>query len=70
MRNKLVYKYIGKVLIGFAILLLCPILVELYYKESITPFLIPTSISMILGIVLNNLKPLITIDEDIQTEEI
>lgn len=57
MRNKLVYKYIGKVLIGFAILLLCPILVGLYYKESITPFLIPTSISMILGIVLNNLKP-------------
>ena len=57
MRNKLVYKYIGKVLIGFAILLLCPIFVGLYYKESITPFLIPTSISMILGIVLNNLKP-------------
>lgn len=57
MRNKLVYKYIGKVLIGFAILLLCPTLVGLYYKESITPFLIPTSISMILGIVLNNLKP-------------
>ena len=51
MKNKLVYKYIGKVLIGFAILLLCPILVGLYYKESITPFLIPTSISMILGIV-------------------
>ena len=57
MRNKLVYKYIGKVLIGFAILLLCPILIGLYYKESITPFLIPTSLSMILGIVLNNLKP-------------
>lgn len=57
MRNKLVYKYVGKVLITFAILLLCPILVALYYKEAITPFLIPTSISMILGIVLNNLKP-------------
>ncbi len=57
MRNKLVYKYIGKVLIAFAILLLCPILVALYYKESIIPFLIPTTISMIIGIILNNLKP-------------
>ena len=57
MRNKLVYKYIGKVLIGFALLLFCPIIVALYYKESITPFLIPSFISMIAGIILNNLKP-------------
>ena len=57
MKNKLVLKYIGKVLIGFALLLLCPILVGLYYKESISPFIIPLSISMILGIFLNNLKP-------------
>ena len=57
MRNKLVYKYIGKVLIGFAILLLCPTIISLYYKESTTPFLIPFAISMIIGIILNNLKP-------------
>lgn len=57
MRNKLVYKYIGKVLIGFAILLLCPVFISIYYKESPIPFLIPLSISMFLGIILNNLKP-------------
>ena len=57
MRNKLVYKYIGKVLIGFALLLFCPIIVALYYKESITPFLIPSFISVIAGIILSNLKP-------------
>ena len=57
MRNKLVYKYIGKVLIGFAILLLCPVFISLYYKESPIPFLIPLTISMIVGILLNNLKP-------------
>lgn len=57
MRNKLVYKYIGKVLIGFAILLLCPVFISLYYKETPIPFLIPFTISMIIGIVLNNLKP-------------
>ena len=57
MRNKLVYKYIGKVLIGFSILLLCPVLISLYYKETPLPFLIPFTISMIIGIILNNLKP-------------
>lgn len=57
MRNKLVYKYLGKVLIGFALLLLCPIIISLYYKETITPFIIPTSISLIVGIILNSLKP-------------
>ena len=57
MRNKLVYKYIGKVLIGYAILLLCPVLIGLYYNEPTTSFLIPSAISMTLGITLNNLKP-------------
>ena len=33
MKNKIVYKYIGKVLITFAILLLFPIIVSLVYKE-------------------------------------
>ena len=57
MRNKLVYKYLGKVLIGFGILLLCPIIIGLIYKEPIIPFLVPLAISLVLGIILNNLKP-------------
>jgi len=57
MKNKLVYKYLGKVLIGFGILLLCPIIIGLIYKEPITPFLVPLTISIILGIILNSLKP-------------
>jgi trk system potassium uptake protein TrkH len=57
MKNKLVYKYVGKVLITFAILLLCPIIVSLVYKDSIIPFIIPALISLILGILLNRLKP-------------
>ena len=56
MRNKLVYKYIGKVLIGFAILLLCPTTVSLIYKENIIPFIVPISVSLLLGIILNNIK--------------
>ena len=56
MRNKLVYKYVGKVLIGFAVLLLCPILIGLYYKESIVPYIIPSLVSLSTGILLNSLK--------------
>lgn len=58
MKNKLVYKYVGKVLITFAILLLCPIIVSLIYKDSIIPFVIPALISLILGVLLNRLKPI------------
>lgn len=58
MKNKLVYKYVGKVLITFAILLLCPIIVSLIYKDSIIPFIIPALISLILGVLLNRLKPI------------
>ena len=57
MKNKLVYKYIGKVLIVFAILLLCPIIVSLIYKDPIIPFIIPLLISLTLGILLHRLKP-------------
>ncbi len=57
MRNKLVYKYIGKVLIGFSILLLCPIIISLYYKENIIPFVIPSLISLFIGLLLISIKP-------------
>lgn len=56
MRNKLVYKYLGKVLIGFAILLLFPTIVSFIYKESLTPFLLPALISLVLGLILNTIK--------------
>lgn len=56
MRNKLVYKYLGKVLIGFSILLLFPIIVSLIYKENIIPFLLPSLISLVLGLLLNAIK--------------
>ncbi|MGN1372281.1 MAG: TrkH family potassium uptake protein [Candidatus Coprovivens sp.] len=56
MRNKIVYKYLGKVLIGFSILLLFPLIVSLIYHESINPFIIPAIISITFGIILNNIK--------------
>ena len=56
MKNKRVYKYIGKVLIGFSILLLIPLIVACIYKEHISPFLIPLLISLLFGFILNTLK--------------
>ncbi len=55
--NKLVYKYIGKVLTAYAILLLFPILVCLIYKEPVIPFIIPLAISLFLGLFLRKMKP-------------
>lgn len=57
MKNKLVFKYLGKVLITFSILLLFPTLVAIIYHEKLIPFLIPALLSFIIGITLNLLKP-------------
>lgn len=57
MKNKIIYKYVGKVLITFSILLLFPIIISLIYHESPLPFIIPSIISFIIGITLNLLKP-------------
>jgi len=57
MKNKLVFKYIGKVLISFSILLLFPILISLINKESFIGFIIPLLMSLGLGLLLNTLKP-------------
>lgn len=56
MRNKLVYKYLGKVLLAFSALCIVPILVSIFYHENIISFLIPGIISLILGYFLNLIK--------------
>lgn len=56
MKNKLVYKYIGKVLIAFAALMALPMIVSIIYKESAWPFFIPALISLVIGCLLNLLK--------------
>lgn len=56
MFKKSIWKYIGKVLIGLSILFIFPILVALIYHESVLPFFIASFISLILGLLLNELK--------------
>lgn len=56
MKNKLVYKYIGKVLIAFAALMIFPMIVCIVNKENVIPFFIPALISLILGFLFNSFK--------------
>lgn len=56
MRNKLVLKYIGKVLIGYSILLIIPFIVGIIYKEFSLSFLLSAIISLMIGLILSNLK--------------
>ncbi len=53
---KNILKYIGKVLIGFSIILLFPVFVCFIYHEPIKGFIIPLAISLVLGLIFNNLK--------------
>ena len=56
MKNKLIYKYIGKVLIAFSVLMMLPMLVGIIYKENALPFFIPALISLVVGGILNSIK--------------
>ncbi len=56
MRNKLIYKYIGKVLIGYSFLLILPFLVGLYYNELPLVFLYTALETLALGFLLTRLK--------------
>lgn len=52
--RKIVCNYIGKVLIGFSILFIFPIIVALIYNEPFLVFIIPQIISLILGLLFNS----------------
>ena len=53
MKNRGIYKYISKVLYGFSITFILPIIVALINKESIFPFIIPLLVSLIIGLLLD-----------------
>lgn len=56
MKQKIIYKYLSKVLVGFSFLLIVPIIVSLLYKENYIIFLIPLLISLIIGLLLKLIK--------------
>lgn len=56
MKNKKLYNYIGKVMIGLSILFVFPILVAIIYREPFICFIIPQMISLSLGLLLNLVK--------------
>ncbi len=56
MKNKIIYKYVGKVLITFSILMVLPIIVCLVYKENISYFLYPAIMCFLTGLLLSRIK--------------
>ena len=56
MRAKITLNFIGKVLIGMAVLFTFPIFTALIYHENILNFVIPQVISLTVGILLNLIK--------------
>lgn len=56
MNSRIIFKYIGKVLIGFSILFIFPIITSLIYNENYICFLLPQIVSLIIGLILNNIK--------------
>ncbi len=56
MRNKLIYKYLGKVLFGYSFLLLLPFIVGLFFKEKAYSFLIVSLITFLFSILLSKIK--------------
>ena len=56
MRNKLIYKYIGKVLIGYSFLIFLPFIVGLFFNERAYSFLFMSLITFIIGLLLTKLK--------------
>ena len=54
--NKLIFKYIGKVLKAYSILLLFPLIISLIYNEKIFSFLIVSLITFVIGTIMNKIK--------------
>lgn len=56
MKNRIIYKYVGKVLITFSILMILPMIVSLIFKENTIAFLIPSLMCFIVGFLLSRIK--------------
>ena len=56
MKNKIIYNYLGKVLIAFSFLLIAPIIVTTIYQENPLPFAIPLVLSLLIGLLLSSIK--------------
>ena len=56
MKNKLIYKYIGKVLIGYSFLIFLPFIIGLFFNERAYSFLFMSLITFFIGLLLTKLK--------------
>lgn len=56
MKNKLIYKYVGKVILAFSLLLIIPLILAFYFGDNIYTFLIPIAVGLIIGGLLSSIK--------------
>ena len=57
MRNRVIYRYIGNVILVYSFLFIFPIIVCLIYKESFLAYILTMAISLVIGILLKIIKP-------------
>ncbi len=57
MNIRLVLNFLGKILVYFTGILIIPLIIALYYGESLMPFIVPMAISILLGGLFTFLKP-------------
>ncbi len=57
MNVRIVFNFLGRILIGFSAIFIFPIAVAVYFNESITPFVYPSLVSLTLGLILFSIKP-------------
>ncbi len=57
MNVKIVFNFLGRILIGFSAIFILPIVVALCFNEPIVPFIYPALISLAFGLILFSIKP-------------
>lgn len=56
MKNKIIYKYVGRVLLTFAALMILPLIVSIVFKENVICFIVPLMLALIIGLLLDRIK--------------
>ncbi len=57
MNARIVFNFLGRILLGFSAIFILPIIVAIYYHESVTPFICSALVSLLCGLILFSMKP-------------
>ena len=57
MNTKVVFNFLGRILIGFSAIFVFPLIIALFFGESFQPFVYAGIVSCIVGLILYSIKP-------------